>query len=102
MEPQGSGIAEFHVKAEGNKGYFIKLMLNNALYLPQCDINILSGERHYRAGGCLIKETLYGANRKPAGALNVKKHGFFLQVKGQTTPKACIHRYCHTFIRREP
>ena len=102
VDPQGSGTAEFFVKAESNKGYFIKLTLNNALYLPQCDINIVSGERHYRAGGTLIKETLYGANRKPAGALNVKKHGFFLTLKGHTTPKACIHSYCHASIRREP
>ena len=32
----------------------------------------------------------------------MKKHGFFLTLKGHTTPKACIHSYCHASIRREP
>ena len=31
----------------------------------------------------MIKETLYGTNKKPCGALNVKKHGFFLIIEGK-------------------
>ena len=47
------------------------------------DINIVLGQRYYRAGGVLIKETLYGTDKKPCGALNVKKHGFFLIIEGK-------------------
>ena len=51
--------------------------------MPNLDINIVSGQKHYRAGGVLIKETLYGTDKKPCGALNVKKHGFFLIIEGR-------------------
>ena len=80
VTPKNSGTAEFLVLVEQNKGYYTKLTLKNALYLPQVDINIISGEKHYRAGGTLIRDTLYSPNQKPCGALNVAKHGFFLQI----------------------
>ena len=31
----------------------------------------------------MIKETLYGIDKKPCSALNVKKHGFFLIIEGK-------------------
>ena len=31
----------------------------------------------------MIKKTLYGTDKKPYGALNVKKYGFFLIIKGK-------------------
>ena len=83
VTPQGRGKALFKVKAEPNKGYYIILTLQNALYLPNLDINIVLGQKHYRAGGVLIKETLYGTNKKLCGALNVKKYGFFLIIEGK-------------------
>ena len=30
-----------------------------------------------------MKETLYGTDKKPCGALNIKKHGFFLIIEGK-------------------
>ena len=30
-----------------------------------------------------MKETFYGTDKKPCGALNMKKHGFFLNIKGK-------------------
>ena len=89
ITPKGVGTAEFMVRAEANKEYFTKLTLKNALYFPDVDINIVSGPRHYKAGGTLIKETLYGANRKPCGSLNVAKHGFFLELQNIGLPKSC-------------
>ena len=83
ITPQGRGKALFRVKAELNKGYYITLTLQNALYLPNLDINIVLGQKHYRAGGVLIKETLYGTDKEPCGTLNVKKYGFFLIIKGK-------------------
>ena len=43
VTPQGQGKALFRVKAKPNKGYYITLTLQNALYLPNLDINIVSG-----------------------------------------------------------
>ena len=30
-----------------------------------------------------MKETLYSTDKKPCGALNIKKHGFFLTIEGK-------------------
>ncbi|KAK2068605.1 hypothetical protein P8C59_003237 [Phyllachora maydis] len=65
---------------------YTKLVLDNVLYLPNIDINIVSGVRHYNSGGCLIKETLYGGNRCCIAILDFKKSGFFLNVKGSSKP----------------
>ena len=93
--PQGRGTAVFRVKAEPKKGYFTEIRLQNALYCPNIDVNIVSGQRHYRAGGCLIKETLYGPDTKPCGALNVAKSGFFLEVEGTNPPLVHTFSYLH-------
>ncbi|KAK2071811.1 hypothetical protein P8C59_006206 [Phyllachora maydis] len=65
---------------------YTKLVLDNVLYLPNIDINIVSGVRHYDSGGCLIKETLYGGDRRYIAVLDFKKSGFFLDVKGSSKP----------------
>ena len=86
VTPQGQGKTLFKVKAKPNKGYHITLTLQNALYLPNLNINIVSRQKHYKAGGVLIKETLYSTDKKPYGALNIKKHGFFLTIEGKKPP----------------
>ncbi|KAK2067095.1 hypothetical protein P8C59_000859 [Phyllachora maydis] len=69
---------------------YTKLVLDNVLYLPNIDINIVSGVRYYNSGGCLIKETLYGGDRRCIAVLDFKKSGFFLDVKGSSKP--ILHR----------
>ncbi|KAK2070946.1 hypothetical protein P8C59_005406 [Phyllachora maydis] len=74
------------------KGYkkqpptYTNSVLDNVLYLPNIDINIVSGVRHFDSGGCLIKETLYGGDRRYIAVLDFKKSGFFLDVKGSSKP----------------
>ncbi|KAK2066273.1 hypothetical protein P8C59_000104 [Phyllachora maydis] len=65
---------------------YTKLVLDNVLYLPNIDINIISRVRHYDSGGCLIKETLYRGDRHCIAILDFKKSGFFLDVKGSSKP----------------
>ncbi|KAK2068524.1 hypothetical protein P8C59_003158 [Phyllachora maydis] len=65
---------------------YTKLVLDNVLYLPNININIVSRVRYYNSGGCLIKETLYGGNRRYIAVLDFKKSGFFLNVKGSSKP----------------
>ncbi|KAK2068663.1 hypothetical protein P8C59_003293 [Phyllachora maydis] len=65
---------------------YTKLVLDNVLYLPNIDINIISRVRHYNSGGCLIKETLYRGDRRYIAILDFKKSGFFLDVKGSSKP----------------
>ncbi|KAK2074405.1 hypothetical protein P8C59_008613 [Phyllachora maydis] len=65
---------------------YTKLVLDNVLYLPNININIVSRVRHYNSGGCLIKETLYRSDRCYIAILDFKKSGFFLDVKGSSKP----------------
>ncbi|KAK2067963.1 hypothetical protein P8C59_001662 [Phyllachora maydis] len=65
---------------------YTKLVLDNVLYLPNININIVSGVRHYNSGGYLIKETFYRGDRRCIAVLDFKKSGFFLDVKGSSKP----------------
>ena len=49
----------------------------------------------------MIKETLYGTDKKPCGALNVKKHGFFLIIEGKKPPIINTLAYYH-IVRQAP
>ncbi|KAK2067687.1 hypothetical protein P8C59_001401 [Phyllachora maydis] len=82
----GIGSITLEVLSRKAPPTYTKLVLDNVLYLPNIDINIVSGVRHYNSGGCLIKETLYGGDRRYIAVLDFKKSGFFLDVKGSSKP----------------
>ncbi|KAK2073997.1 hypothetical protein P8C59_008234 [Phyllachora maydis] len=84
--PAGIGSITLEVLSRKAPPTYTKLVLDNVLYLPNIDINIVSGVRHYDLGGCLIKETLYGGDRRYIAVLDFKKSGFFLNVKGSSKP----------------
>ncbi|KAK2075404.1 hypothetical protein P8C59_009533 [Phyllachora maydis] len=86
ISPAGIGSITLEVLSRKAPPTYTKLVLDNVLYLPNIDINIVSGVRHYDLGGCLIKETLYGGNRRCIAVLGFKKSGFFLDVKGSSKP----------------
>ncbi|KAK2067985.1 hypothetical protein P8C59_001684 [Phyllachora maydis] len=82
----GIGSITLEVLSRKAPPTYTKLVLDNVLYLPNIDINIVSRVRHYNSGGCLIKETLYGGDRRCIAVLDFKKLGFFLDVKGSSKP----------------
>ncbi|KAK2069720.1 hypothetical protein P8C59_004274 [Phyllachora maydis] len=82
----GIGSITLEVLSRKAPPTYTKLVLDNVLYLPNIDINIVSGVRYYDSGGCLIKETLYGGDRRCIAVLDFKKSGFFLDVKGSSKP----------------
>ncbi|KAK2069127.1 hypothetical protein P8C59_003732 [Phyllachora maydis] len=86
VSPAGIGSITLEVLSRKAPPTYTKLVLDNVLYLPNIDINIVSGVRHYNSGGCLIKETLYGGDRRCIAVLDFKKSGFFLDVKGSSKP----------------
>ncbi|KAK2075422.1 hypothetical protein P8C59_009551 [Phyllachora maydis] len=86
VSPAGIGSITLEVLSRKAPPTYTKLVLDNILYLPNIDINIVSGVRHYNSGGCLIKETLYGGDRRCIAVLDFKKSGFFLDVKGSSKP----------------
>ncbi|KAK2067356.1 hypothetical protein P8C59_001105 [Phyllachora maydis] len=86
ISPAGIGSITLEVLSRKAPPTYTKLVLDNVLYLPNININIVSGVRHYDSGGCLIKETLYGGDRRYIAVLDFKKSGFFLDVKGSSKP----------------
>ncbi|KAK2067366.1 hypothetical protein P8C59_001115 [Phyllachora maydis] len=86
VSPASIGSITLEVLSRKAPPTYTKLVLDNVLYLPNIDINIISRVRHYDSGGCLIKETLYGGNRRYIAVLDFKKSGFFLDVKGSSKP----------------
>ncbi|KAK2072811.1 hypothetical protein P8C59_007145 [Phyllachora maydis] len=84
--PAGIGSITLEVLSRKAPPTYTKLVLDNVLYLPNININIVSRVRHYDSGGCLIKETLYRGNRRCIAMLDFKKSGFFLDVKGSSKP----------------
>ncbi|KAK2067520.1 hypothetical protein P8C59_001256 [Phyllachora maydis] len=86
VSPAGIGSITLEVLSRKAPPTYTKLVLDNVLYLPNIDINIVSRVRHYNSGGCLIKETLYRGDRRYIAVLDFKKSGFFLDVKGSSKP----------------
>ncbi|KAK2074921.1 hypothetical protein P8C59_009091 [Phyllachora maydis] len=86
ISPAGIGSITLEVLSRKAPPTYTKLVLDNVLYLPNIDINIISRVRYYDSGGCLIKETLYGGDRRCIAILDFKKSGFFLDVKGSSKP----------------
>ncbi|KAK2069750.1 hypothetical protein P8C59_004304 [Phyllachora maydis] len=86
ISPAGIGSITLGVLSRNAPPTYTKLVLDNVLYLPNININIISSVRHYDSGGCLIKETLYRGDRRCIAVLDFKKSGFFLDVKGSSKP----------------
>ncbi|KAK2069969.1 hypothetical protein P8C59_004508 [Phyllachora maydis] len=86
VSPAGIGSIILEVLSRKAPPTYTKLVLDNVLYLPNININIISRVRHYDSGGCLIKETLYRGDRRCIAVLDFKKSGFFLDVKGSSKP----------------
>ncbi|KAK2072685.1 hypothetical protein P8C59_007023 [Phyllachora maydis] len=86
ISPAGIGSIILEVLSRKAPPTYTKLVLDNVLYLPNININIISRVRHYNSGGCLIKETLYRGDRRYIAVLDFKKSGFFLNVKGSSKP----------------
>ncbi|KAK2068884.1 hypothetical protein P8C59_003500 [Phyllachora maydis] len=86
ISPAGIGSITLEVLSRKAPPTYTKLVLDNVLYLPNIDINIVSRVRYYDSGDCLIKETLYRGDRRYIAILDFKKSGFFLDIKGSSKP----------------
>ncbi|KAK2069733.1 hypothetical protein P8C59_004287 [Phyllachora maydis] len=86
VSPAGIGSIILEVLSRKAPPTYIKLVLDNVLYLPNINRYIVRRVRHYDLGGCLIKEILYRGDRRCIAILDFKKSGFFLDVKGSSKP----------------
>ena len=89
VTPKGVGtvVLETLYTTEGEDKYRT-VSLHSVLLIPQLDVNIFSGIKHYAAGGSLGYNRLYGSNRKPFALLNFTQSCFFLSLKGYPVPRA--------------
>jgi hypothetical protein len=88
VSPAGSGTVRLEVLVSDRpRPVYQELVLKDVLYLPDFDINIISGLKHYQTGGVLLGRTLYGRHRKPIGLLNPRVSGFFLTLKDTPAPR---------------
>ncbi|KAK2073307.1 hypothetical protein P8C59_007596 [Phyllachora maydis] len=84
ISPASIGSIILEVLSRKAPPTYTKLVLDNVLYVPNININIVSRVRHYNSGYCLIKQTLYRGNRRYIAKLDFKESGFFLNVKGSS------------------
>jgi hypothetical protein len=95
LMPQGSGTAIFKVLVQKSPPRYLELRLRKALYIPQLNINLMSGIRHYKAGGYLDRYVLKGPTNSPIAVLDFEATGFFLQVQGHQSPRLHLTSYIH-------
>ena len=68
-------------------------MFEDALYLPNINVNLFNGLKHYKAEGYLEKNRLYTPQEKTITILNIAKTGFFVLLKGQKSRSAFANFY---------
>lgn len=66
---------------------YTRIVLKNVFYLPNIDVNLMSGIRHYLSDEYLVKETLFSNDNESIALINFKKTGFLLEIKGFQTSK---------------
>ena len=69
--PKGYSNAKFLILYSKNPDKYRILILKGALYFLELDINIVSGLKHYILGGCMLKNSLYLADRSYIALLNI-------------------------------
>ena len=85
VKPLGKGTAVFKVLVKEPDTYN-EIKLLDALYCLNFDVNLISGLRHYKAGGSLVYRYLKDSKKNTIALLNLDKTGFFLPLEGYPTP----------------
>ena len=93
--PKGNNTAVFIVLSQVNPPKFREVMFEDALYLPDIDVNLFSGLKHYKVGGYLEKNRLCTSQRRTIAILNIVKTGFFVPLKGQKSYSAFAN-FCYS------
>ncbi len=75
-----------------------EIIFEDALYLPDIDVNLFNGLKYYKSRGYLEKNRLYIFQRRIITRLNIVKTGFFIPLKGYKSRSAFIN-FCFSFYR---
>ncbi len=79
---KGNGTAVFTVLSQVNPLKYYEVVFKDALYLPDIDVNLFSGLKHYKLGGYFEKNRLCIFQGGIIVRLNIVKMGFFISLKG--------------------
>src|SRR6266566_8129013 len=79
---KSSGIAVFIVVSQINLLKYREIMFEDVLYLPDIDINLFNGLKHYKSKGYFEKNKLCTFQGGIIARLNIVKTGFFIPLKG--------------------
>ncbi len=90
---KGGGTTVFTILSQINLPKFCEIVFENALYLPNIDVNLFNGLKHYKARGYLEKNQLYIPQRKTITILNIVKTSFFVFLKGQKSRNTFANFY---------
>ena len=93
--PSGKGSVTLTTITAENPWKYSTVTLHNVLYIPQFEINIFSGFRHYKAGGTISGERLLDANKRLFALLKFESSGFFLRLKDQPKPNHPFSHFCY-------
>src|SRR6266566_6349303 len=82
VAPKSNGTAVFIVLSQVNPPKYREVVFEDALYLPDIDVNLFNGLKYYKSGGYLQKNRLYTPQGGTIAKLNIVKTGFFIPLKG--------------------
>lgn len=82
----GSSMGQVKLPLQGPKGEVNILTLKYVVCIDKIPLNIVSGERFYRAGGRLEGDRVVNADGITITNLDSERRGFFLWLHGKPEP----------------
>ncbi len=95
---KGSGTAVFIVLSYVNPLKYRKVIFEDVLYLSDVNVNLFSGLKHYKSGGCLKKNRICTLQGGIIARLNIVKTGFFIPLKGHKNSSVFVN-FCYSFYK---
>src|SRR6266566_5114649 len=96
IAPKGSGTTVFIVLSQINPPKYRKIVFEDALYLPDIDVNLFNSLKHYKSKGYLQKNRLCTPQRRTITKLNITKTGFFIPLK-RPKSNGAFANFCYSF-----
>ena len=90
IKPTGIGTIILPIRYNTTKQ---PITLNNALYIPEFPLNLVSAQEHHRSGGSINDNQLLDNNNNIITEFDYKYSGYFLPIQNQIKPKLKLLNY---------
>ena len=84
IKPTGIGTIKLPIR---NNTTIQPITLNNALYIPEFPLNLVSGQKHHRFGGSIYDNQILDNNNNIITEFDYENSGYFLPIENQIIPK---------------